>query len=113
MRYAPFIAGLLMLLSCENKKSEAELFHALYGNKFVLNDESTIEFVDSSSYVISVGHESSQSRNYGRWGIESDLRGVFLRMQSDSGKMWVVNISEESVKFETAGKIFEYRKVAH
>jgi hypothetical protein len=113
MRYAPIIAGLLILLSCENKKSEAELFHALYGNKFVLNDESTIEFVDSSSYVISGSHESSQRRNYGHWGIESDLRGVFLRMRSDSVKLWVVNISESSVKFETSGKIFEYRKVVH
>jgi hypothetical protein len=115
MRYASIFTGLLLLLSCENKKSEAQLFHALYGNKFLLGDDRTIEFVDSSSYVISVNDEFDQNLSYGQWKIESDVRGVFLLTQSpdDSGKMWAVNISNESIKFESSGRIFEYRKAGH
>jgi hypothetical protein len=87
----------LIALSCSGTHQKERLFASLYRETFIPRDWVTIEFVDSTSYIILSGTDSVKRMEKGIWSIENRLTGTYLIM--NSSEMRLEALSDSVVTF--------------
>jgi hypothetical protein len=87
---------LILMTSC-NSNSKDMLFKTLIHRTFIPRDGVTIQFVDSSYYVVEWGQDSARRSEKKVWSIENRLTGTYLIM--DSSAMKLETLSDTVITF--------------
>jgi len=85
-------------MACNDRSQEERLFQILYKNTFVPNDNVTIEFVDSTSFVVLSDADTLSRLERGLWSVENRLSGTYLIL--DSSEMRLEILSDSVVTFK-------------
>lgn len=89
------ILTFLLVTSCGDTKDE--LFDTVYHKTFVPKEGVTIEFIDSSFYIVGWGPDSLKRSEKKPWKVETRLTGTYLIM--DSSEMRLEALSDSVITF--------------
>jgi hypothetical protein len=92
-----FILTIFLAVSCRERHSKERLFESIYHGTFVPKEGVTIQFIDSTSYIVSWGPDSAKNSETNTWSIENRLTGTYLIM--DSSEMKLETLSDTVVTF--------------
>lgn len=109
MRISTFLLTLVALSSCHNK----ELFSALYLQQFRMNNNTSIEFIDSTICVVLTRTDTIDGIAKAAWRIENRIGGTFLftNIVVDSFGMKLEQLSDTRIKFKTRDNDLEFQKI--
>ena len=94
----PFIIlTTLITVSCTGNHQKEKLFSSLYSETFIPKDGVTIEFIDSTSYIVLSGIDSVTRIERGIWSTENRLTGTYLIM--DSSEMRLETLTDSVITF--------------
>src|ERR1041385_5669078 len=88
---------LVLAVSCSDRGSKDRLFKILYHQTFIPQEGVTIEFIDSTSYLVRWGPDSAEKSKKEIWSIESRLAGTYLIMNSSD--MRLETLSDSVITF--------------
>jgi len=84
-------------MSCNGHHSKDKLFETVYHRTFIPKHGVTIEFVDSTSYIVQWGPDSALKSKREMWSIESRLTGTYLIMNTSD--MRLETLSDSVITF--------------
>lgn len=90
------ILSSILMTSCHSD-SKDRLFESLIHQTFIPKEGVTIEFIDSTHYVVEWGQDSARKSEKKIWSIENGLTGTYLIM--DSSEMKLESLSDTVITF--------------
>ena len=113
MKYL-IVSTLAIVFSCQTRDKGDKLFGYLYGQTFSVTDSLTVEFIDSTHYVILEGKELVYGVTVGQWRVESTNEGTYLYNNwnnLDSGQVLLTDLNADLIKFKTQTTDIEFKKL--